>query len=269
MTAVDRSAAQKLRQACRTGEFRAPTCGHAPGFVQANLVVLPKSLAYDFLLFCQRNPRPCPLIEVTEPGDPEPRGVASGADLRTDLPLYRVYRSGRLDEEVGDLRSLWRDDFVSFLLGCSFTFEMALMAAGLGVRHLEENNPDGSAKNVPMYRTNIPCRSAGVFSGPMVVSMRPYTPRDAVEATRITARYPRAHGTPVHLGDPAAIGVVDVERPDWGDPVTIRPGEIPVFWACGVTPQAAILQSKPEIAITHAPGHMFVCDIKDEELADG
>jgi uncharacterized protein YcsI (UPF0317 family) len=266
---MDRQPAQDLRQACRIGRFRAPTCGHAPGFVQANLVVLPKTLAYDFLLFCQRNPRPCPLIEVTEPGEADPRGVAVGADLRTDLPLYRIYRDGRLEGEVADLQSLWRADFVSFLLGCSFTFEQALLAAGLGVRHLEETNADGQPKNVPMYRTNIPCRSAGVFSGPMVVSMRPYSPREAIEATRITARYPRAHGTPIHLGDPSAIGVADVDKPDWGDAVTIQPGEIPVFWACGVTPQAAILQSKPEIAITHAPGHMFVCDMKDEELADG
>lgn len=258
---IDREPARRIRLACRDGRHQGPTCGHAPGFVQANLVVLPRELAFDFLLFCQRNPKPCPLLEVTEPGDPSPRGVAEGADLRTDLPLYRVHEAGRLAGEVRDLRPLWRDDFTAFLLGCSFTFESALLSAGLGVRHLEER------KNVPMYRTSLACRPAGVFRGPLVVSMRPYPPREAIRAAQITSRYPLAHGPPVHLGDPAAIGIGDLDRPDWGDPVTIQPGEIPVFWACGVTPQAAVLETKPTLAITHAPGHMFVCDLTDEELA--
>jgi uncharacterized protein YcsI (UPF0317 family) len=237
--------------------------------VQANLVVLPQSLAYDFLLFCQRNPKPCPLLEVTEVGIAEPCITAPGADLTTDLPLYRIYRDGKLAEEVADIREYWRDDLVAFLLGCSFTFETALLAAGLPVRHLEEHRADGQSKNVPMYRTNVPCRPAGVFRGPLVVSMRPYTPADAVRATQITGRYPGVHGTPVHIGDPAAIGIEDIGRPDWGDAVTFRPGEVPVFWACGVTPQAVVMQSRPELAITHAPGHMFVTDLRDEELATG
>lgn len=264
---IDRTAAREFRLQCRQGLHREPTCGHALRFVQANLVVLPREWAYDFLLFCQRNPKPCPLLEVTDAGDPEPRGVAPGADLRVDLPLYRVYRDGELAEEVADIRGIWREDFVSFLLGCSFTFESALLAAGLGVRQLEEFLPDGRAKNVPMYRTSLPCRSAGRFSGPLVVSMRPYTPENAVKAVQITARFPGVHGSPVHLGDPAAIGIRDISKPDWGDAVTIRAGEIPVFWACGVTPQAAVMRSKPPLAITHAPGHMFVCDLRDDELA--
>lgn len=234
--------------------------------MQANLVVLPKTLAYDFLLFCQRNPKPCPLLDVTDPGDPQPCGVALGADLRTDLPRYRVYRNGVMTEERTDIVDLWREDSVGFLLGCSFTFEDALQHAGLEVRHLNELLPDGSPKNVPMYVTKLPCRSAGVFHGPTVVSMRPYSPANAVLAAQITARFPRAHGAPIHIGDPAAIGVRDISKPEFGDAVTIKPGEVPVFWACGVTPQAAVMQSKPEIAITHAPGHMFVCDLTDAQL---
>jgi uncharacterized protein YcsI (UPF0317 family) len=264
---IDRTDARDLRRACRSGEFRQPTTGFAAGFAQANLLVLPREDAFDFLLFCQRNPKPCPLLEVTEPGDAEPKRFAPGADLRTDLPLYRVYENGVMVAEVPDVREFWRPDLVAFLLGCSFTFEAALMRAGLGVRQLEEKRPDGTTKNVPMYRTNIPCQPAGKFSGPLVVSMRPYTPANAVKAAVVTSRYPAVHGAPVHFGDPAAIGVRDLERPDWGDAVTIRPGEIPVFWACGVTPQAAVMESKPAFAIAHAPGHMFVTDVTDEELA--
>ena len=264
---IDRRPAQELRSRCRSGEFKQPTTGFAPGFAQANLLVLPKEDAFDFLLFCQRNPKPCPLLEVTEPGDPEPKQIAPAADLRTDLPLYRIYRNGELVGEVQDVRELWRPDLVAFLLGCSFTFETALLRAGLGVRQLEETLPDGSAKNVPMYRTNIPCRTAGKFSGPLVVSMRPYTPADAVKAATVTARYPSVHGAPIQIGDPSSIGIQHLDRPDWGNAVTIRPGEVPVFWACGVTPQAAVIQSKPSFAIAHAPGHMFVTDVTDEELA--
>lgn len=266
---IDRSLAKEFRRRCREGAHGGPTCGYAPGFVQTNLVILPRELAYDFLLFCQRNPKPCPLLEVTDVGSAEPRLTAPGADLRTDLPRYRIYRDGVLTDEVTEIGSHWREDLVAFLLGCSFTFESALLAAGLGVRHLEEESAAGGPKNVPMYRTNLPCQSAGVFSGPLVVSMRPYAPADAVRATQITARYPGVHGAPVHLGDPAAIGIGDLTKPDWGDAVTIRAGEIPVFWACGVTPQAVVMQSKPALAITHAPGHMFVTDLRDEELAVG
>lgn len=255
----------ELRALCRTGTFSRPTAGLASGYVQANLVILPASLADDFRLFCQRNPKPCPLLEETLPGDPFTKALADHADLRTDLPLYRVFEHGHLADEVADIQGHWRDDFVAFLIGCSFTFESALLRAGLGVRHLEELRPDGQPKNVPMYRTNIACEPAGVFHGPLVVSMRPYAPKLSKEAARITARFPGMHGAPVHSGDPAAVGVLNLDHPDWGDPVTIRAGEIPVFWACGVTPQAVVLASKPPIAITHSPGHMFVSDRRDQE----
>jgi uncharacterized protein YcsI (UPF0317 family) len=254
------SAAAEVRHRCRAGELRTPTAGLAPGHVQANLVVLPRDLAFDFLLFCQRNPKPCPLLDVTEPGDPEPRLVAPGADLRTDLPRYRVYRNGELLEEPTDLLAWWRDDLVAFVIGCSFTFENALQQAGLPVRHIE------AGCNVPMYRTNIPCRPAGVFRGPMVVSMRPMTPAQAIAATRICARFPRAHGTPIHFGDPAAIGIRDLARPDFGDAVEVRPGEVPVFWACGVTPQAVAMEVRPPLMLTHCPGHMFLTDWRDADL---
>lgn len=251
----------QIRAACRRGDFAAPTCGLALGFAQANLVVLPRSLAFDFLLFCRRNPKACPILDVTDAGDPDPRAIAPGADVRTDLPRYRVYRSGKLVEEPTDIQSHWRDDFVAFLIGCSFTFEAALLRAGLPVRHLDED------RNVPMYRTTIACTPAGAFRGPMVVSMRPYRPSDAVRAVQITSRYPEVHGAPVHLGQPAQIGISALSRPDWGDSVTVRPDEIPVFWACGVTPQAVAIESKPDLMITHAPGHMFVSDLPDERLA--
>lgn len=249
-----------VRAACRAGTWTAPTPGLARGYVQANLVILPKDWAFDFLLFCQRNPKPCPLLDVTEPGDPEPRGVAPGADLRTDLPAYRVWRDGKLVEEPREVREHWRDDLVGFLIGCSFTFENALQAADVPVRHIEQN------RNVPMYRTTIACRPAGRFRGPMVVSMRPMTASQAVKATQVCSRFGRAHGVPIHLGDPAGIGIADVSRPDFGEAVDVRPGETPVFWACGVTPQAAVMEAKPPFAITHSPGHMFVTDWKDATL---
>ena len=254
------ASAAEIRRRARTGELDGPTPGLALGYVQANLVVLPRELAFDFLLFCQRNPKPCPLLDVTEPGDAEPKSLARGADLRTDLPRYRVYRNGELVEEPQHLSAWWRDDLVAFLIGCSFTFENALMQAGVPVRHVEQGC------NVPMYRTNIPCKPAGVFHGPLVVSMRPLTPAQAVTATRICARFPRAHGTPVHFGDPAAIGIRDIAKPDFGDPVEIRPGEVLVFWACGVTPQAVVMTARPEFVITHKPGHMFLTDLKDTDL---
>ncbi len=258
-----RKATGKLvREAARAGELTGPTPGLAMGYVQANLVIVPKDWAFDFLLFCQRNPKPCPLLDVTEPGDPEPRLIAAGADVRTDLPRYRVYEHGKLVDRPTDIRDRWRDDLVAFLVGCSFTFENALLAAGVPVRHLEQN------RNVPMYRTNIACRPAGRFRGPLVVSMRPLTPGQAVTATRICARFGRAHGTPIHFGDPAAIGIRDLAKPDYGEPVDVRAGEVPVFWACGVTPQAALVEAKPPLAIAHEPGHMFVSDLKDSDLED-
>ncbi len=251
---------QEVRLLARTGQLTGPTPGLALGYLQANLVVLPRDLAFDFLLFCRRNPRPCPLLDVCDPGCPEPRAVAPGADLRVDLPRYRVWRYGELIEETTDLRAWWRDDLVSFLLGCSFTFEAALLRAGLPVRHLEQH------RNVPMYRTNLPCVPAGLFHGPMVVSMRPMTSYQAEQAAQICANYPLAHGAPIHLGDPEQIGIDDLTHPDFGDPVEIRSGEIPVFWACGVTPQAVLMQARPSFCLTHAPGHMFVTDRRDEEL---
>jgi len=249
-----------VRREAAAGQLKGPTPGLALGYVQANLVIVPRDQAFDFLLFCQRNPKPCPLLDVTEPGSPEPKLVAPGADIRVDVPRYRVYQHGDLVEEPADLNRWWRDDLVGFLIGCSFTFENALLQAGLPVRHIE------CGCNVPMYRTNIPCRPAGIFRGPMVLSMRPLTPAQAVKATQICARFPRAHGTPIHFGDPAAIGVRDIGRPDFGDPVEIRPGEVPVFWACGVTPQAVAMEARPPLLITHKPGHMFVTDLRDTEL---
>ena len=250
-----------LRERFRAGELVRPTSGLAPGFVQANLVILPRALAFDFLLFCQRNPKPCPLLEVVEAGSAEPVVLAPGADLRTDTPKYRVYRHGVLAGEPVDVAGLWSDDLVSFLIGCSFTFESALLEAGIPVRHIEQ------CSNVPMYVTSVPTAPAGAFHGPMVVSMRPVPAARVVRAVQVTSRFPAVHGAPVHIGDPAAIGIRDIARPDLGDPVEIRPGEVPVFWACGVTPQAAAMASKPPLMITHAPGHMFVTDRRDAEYA--
>jgi uncharacterized protein YcsI (UPF0317 family) len=250
-----------VRAAVRRGELTGPTAGLAPGFTQANLVVLPEADAFDFLRFCVRNPRPCPVLEVTDPGSPEPAELAPGADLRTDLPRYRVWRDGEPVAEPLDVRDAWRDDLVSFLIGCSFTFERALLAEGLPVRHAEQG------VNVPMYRTARACRPAGRFSGPLVVSMRPMTPEQAIRATQVTSRFPAVHGAPVHVGDPDALGVADLGAPDYGDPVELRAGEVPVFWACGVTPQAVAAASRPELMITHAPGHMFVTDVPDTRHA--
>ena len=251
----------ELREAIRRGEFSGPTGGLASGFTQANLVALPEADAFDFLRFCVRNPKPCPLLEVTDPGSPEPAQTAPGADLRTDVPRYRVWRDGELAAEPTDAREHWREDLVAFLIGCSFTFERALLADGLPVRHIEQG------VNVPMYRTSVPCTPAGRFAGPLVVSMRPMRPDQAIRATQITSRYGPVHGAPVHVGEPAAIGIADLDRPDYGDAVEVRDGELPVFWACGVTPQAVAVASRPELMITHAPGHMFVTDARDERQA--
>lgn len=253
--------AQQARLAIRRGEWTRATAGLAPGCTQANLVVLPADEAFDFMRFCLRNPKPCPLLEVTDPGSPEPAQTAPGADLRTDVPRYRVYRDGELAGEPADVAGEWRDDLVAFLIGCSFTFERALLAQGLPVRHLEDGG------NVPMYRTNRDCTPAGRFAGPLVVSMRPMTPSQAIRATQVTSRYPSVHGAPVHVGDPAALGIGDLAEPDYGDPVEIRAGEVPVFWACGVTPQAVATASRPALMITHAPGHMFLTDLDDDGLA--
>ena len=252
---------RETRQQIREGKLLKPTCGLAPGFTQANLVVLPREYAFDFLLFCQRNPKPCPVLEVLEPGKYEPALTAPSADIRTDIPLYRVYQNGELTAEVKDIKEYWNDELVSFLLGCSFTFETALIRAGIEMRHIDEG------KNVSMYITSIATTPSGIFQGPLVVSMRPIPQDKVVKAVQITSRFPGVHGAPVHIGEPGKIGVTDLSEPDWGDQSVFKEDEIPVFWACGVTPQAVALKSKPSLMITHSPGHMFITDLRDEDLA--
>jgi len=250
-----------VRLACRTGEFAGPTAGLAPGYVQVNLVILPQDLAGDFLRFAQGNPKPCPVIGTSEPGAWSVRALADDLDLRTDLPRYRVWRHGELVDEPTDIRGYWRPDLTAFVIGCSFSFEEALLDARLPLHYV------ACGLNVPMFRTNIACESAGRFSGPLVVSMRSFKPADAIRAIQITSRYPSVHGAPVHIGLPEAIGISDIMKPDYGDAVEVRPGELPVFWACGVTPQAIIAEAKPDFAITHAPGCMLVTDRKNTSMA--
>jgi uncharacterized protein YcsI (UPF0317 family) len=251
----------EVRGLIRSGQWRGVTAGVSPRFVQANLAILPKDLAFDFLLFCQRNPRPCPVLEVIEAGQVEPALTAPGADIRSDVPGYRIYENGALTAEVLTLVDHWRDDLVSFLLGCSFSFESAMTDAGIPLRHQE------MGCNVPMYITSIPTNPAGTFAGPMVVSMRPIKRGQIVRAVQVTSRFPATHGAPIHIGDPTAIGIKDISHPDFGDSVEILSGEEPVFWACGVTPQAVALNSKPSLMITHAPGHMFITDQRDADYA--
>ncbi|OEV11713.1 putative hydro-lyase [Streptomyces nanshensis] len=253
------ASAAAARAAVRAGD-RAPTAGVAPGSTQANLISVPRDWAYDVLLFCQRNPKPCPVLDVTDAGAVS-TVLAPDADLRTDLPAYRVWEHGELADEPSEVTSLWRKDLVTFLIGCSFTFEWALAGAGVPLRHIEQS------RNVAMYVTDVPCRPAGGMHGPMVVSMRP-VPEESVEtAVRVTGRMPAVHGAPVHTGDPARIGIRNLDEPDFGDPTELRPGDVPVFWACGVTPQAAVVSSRPPFAITHSPGRMFITDVRDEEYA--
>lgn len=237
------------------GGLVTPTSGWSAGWTQANLVAVPRDLAYDVLLFAQRNPAPCPVLDVTEPGEVSCR-IFDG-DLRTDLPSYRVYEDGEPVAEVADVRDAWRDDLVAFLIGCSFTFEAALLEAGVPVRHVE------AGTNVPMYRTDRECVPAGSLHGPLVVSMRPVPASQVATAVRVTSRYPAVHGAPVHVGDPEALGIRDLASPDFGDAVEVRDGEVPVFWACGVTPQAAVMASRPPFAIGHAPGMMAITDARD------
>ena len=258
---IDRRHPREIRADIRAGRLTGVTAGLGEGHVQANLAVLPKEQAYDFLLFCQRNPRPCPLIEVTDVGSPEPVGVAPGADLRTDIPRYRIYKDGEVADEVTDVTPYWRDDLVAFLLGCSFTFEWALLEAGIDLWHVRHG------KNVAMWPTSIQCRPAGVFHGPMVVSMRPIPSAQLAKAVTASARFPNAHGAPIHMGDPSQIGIEDVSKPRWGDAQQFAPGDVPVFWACGVTPQAVALESKAPFMITLSPGHMFITDLPYSALA--
>ncbi|EAR61536.1 putative hydro-lyase [Neptuniibacter caesariensis] len=252
----------EIRQQIRAGNFTGNTSGLAQGFVQGNLAIMPKEWANDFLLFCQQNPKPCPIVGMsTAPGDFLLNDLGEDIDIRRDVPRYRIYRDGVLTEEVQDVSEVWRDDLVTFVLGCSFSFEEALIADGLEVRNITEG------VNVPMYRTNIACKPAGRFHGNTVVSMRPMKAADAIRAVQICTRFPSVHGAPLHLGDPAEIGISDINKPDFGDAVTIKEGELPVFWACGVTPQAAIEQAKPEFCITHSPGHMLITDLPNSRLA--
>ena len=253
----------EVRRRIRAGRYRGQTGALAKGCVQANLAILPADYADEFARFCQRNPKPCPLLAVSEPGSPHLVELGEDLDLRSDVPSYRVFRDGEIDGDVRSIAELWRDDFVAFALGCSFSFEEALVDAGLSIRHWN----DGSV--VPMYLTDIECAPAGRFRSRMVVSMRPFTPADAIKAVQITSRYPRVHGAPVHLGMPDRIGIEDIGRAWQGDDPTIAPGELPVFWACGVTPQVALRSARPPIAITHTPGHMLVTDLRNASLAVG
>ena len=247
-----------VRAKIRSGSYCDHTSGLANGFLQANLVILDQSHALDFMRFCQRNPKPCPLVGVTDTGSPFMPTLGADIDIRSDIPSYHIYRHGVLDETVSDITALWDDQMVGFALGCSFTFEHALIRAGIKVWHIDND------RTVPMFKTNIKTIEAGPFSGPMVVSMRAI-PQDKLDMVcAISAEFPMAHGAPVHWGDPAGIGIDDVNAPDWGDPAPVGDGEIAVFWACGVTPQAAILHAKPTISITHKPGHMLITDVAED-----
>jgi uncharacterized protein YcsI (UPF0317 family) len=252
---------QEARLAIRSGELKGQTAGLAPGYVQGNLAILPGALAGDFLRFCQLNPKPCPLLASSGPGDPRLPTLADDLDIRTDLPRYRVFRHGEVVDEPTDVRAHWRDDLVTFVLGCSFSFEDALVEGGIELRHMTMN------ATVPMYRTSIATAPAGPFHGPMVVSMRPMKPADAIRAIQITTRFPAVHGAPVHIGKPELIGIKDIAKPDWGDAVPVHDDEIPVFWACGVTPQSVVATVKPEFCITHYPGSMLVTDRRNTEFA--
>ena len=258
---IDLSSALAVRHAARAGQWTGHTSGAAPAHVQGNVVILPRALADDFLRYCQRNPRPCPVLAMSEPGDWRLPRLGHDLDIRTDVPRYRVWRHGELVDDPTDVRDLWRDDLVSFVIGCSFSFEQALLDEGLTMRHIDQN------KNVAMYRTSIETHAAGPFAGPMVVSMRPLRAAAAIRAIQVTSRFPDVHGAPVHLGDPALIGIADLSRPDYGDAVDVLPDELPVFWACGVTPQAALQRARPEFCITHAPGAMLVTDLLNRQLA--
>ncbi len=248
----------EVRGAIRSGFYRSHTAGLGPGYLQTNIVILPEAYALDFMRFCQRNPKPCPLTGVSDTGNPMLHTMGADIDIRTDVPAYNIYRDGRLDGSADDLHDLWQDDMVTFALGCSFTFEDALQQAGIPLWHVDHDT------TVPMFRSNIACVPAGPFRSPMVVSMRAIDPGQIDLAIEISRRFPLAHGSPVHVGDPAALGIEDITRPDWGDPAPVEHGQVPVFWACGVTPQAAIAAAAPPICITHKPGHMLITDVPDD-----
>jgi len=253
--------ARQARLLIRSGQYGGHTSGMAHGHVQGNLMILPQAHAADFLRFCQRNAQSCPVLAVSDPGDPCPPGLGEDIDIRTDLPRYRVWRHGRIDNEPTDLRAVWRDDLVTFVIGCSFSFEAALLQAGIPLRHVAEG------RNVAMYRTNIPTVASGPFHGPMVVSMRPLKAAHAIRAVQITSRFPAVHGAPVHIGRPDLIGIADLAHPDYGDAVAVRDDELPVFWACGVTPQSVVMAVGLDFCITHSPGCMLITDLLNEQLA--
>lgn len=261
MLDLEKMSPREVRALIRSGKLIKPTSGMCKGHIQANLAIVPKDLAFDFLLFAQRNPKSCPILDVTDVGDPEPKLMAKGADLRFDIPKYRIYEHGELIDEVTDIEKYWTDDLLGFLIGCSFSFESSMLNASIPIRHIEDNH------NVPMYITNIDTIPAGKFYGKMVVSMRPIPYYLITRAVQATSRFPQVHGAPVHIGDPSLIGIKDIDKPDFGDPSVIKEGEVPVFWACGVTPQSIAMTSKPKLMITHSPGHMLICDPKDEDLA--
>lgn len=250
---------KELRDSFRNGAVR-PTTGLARGYAQANLVIMPSRYALDFVAFCQKNPKPCPLLEVGSRGDPRTQLVAKDADVRTDIPAYFVYRDGALVDKVKDIVALWDDDLVYFLTGCSFGFEGALISIGIPVRHIDKG------ANCPMYISSIDCVPSGPFCGKMVVSMRGIPGRLVPKAVTVTARYPSAHGAPVYVGDPAGLGIRDLDRPDFGDKPVLEPGDVPVFWACGVTTQKVACDAKLPLVIGHAPGHMFITDLLNEDL---
>lgn len=250
----------EVRKLIKEQKITGQTSGMCAGYAQANLCILPKDLAFDFLLFCTRNPRPCPILEVGDEGSRLIKTMADNADVATDFPKYRVWKNGILTEERTDISDIWQDDFIYFLIGCSFSFEAELLEAGIPVRHIEEG------RNVPMFNTNIELEKAGIFGGNMVVSMRPIPYELVVKAVNVTAAMPRVHGAPIHIGSPELIGIKDISKPDYGDAVTIKDGEIPVFWPCGVTPQNVVMNAKPPLAITHSPGHMFITDVKNSSL---
>jgi uncharacterized protein YcsI (UPF0317 family) len=253
---------REVRRAIRAGRHRTHTAGLARGHVQGNVCILPREYAADFRAFCERNPKPCPLLAVSEPGDPRLPVLGEDLDIRTDVSAYRIFRNGKQEEDVTNLHDLWRDDLVTFVLGCSFSFEEALIGAGLPLRYVEQG------RNVPMYRTSVETVPAGRFRGKLVVSMRPFKPADAIRAIEITSRYPRVHGAPVHIGFPEAIGITDLSHPWVGDATDVLEGELPLFWACGVTPQSVVLDARPSLCITHSPGHMLVTDLKNSSLIE-
>ena len=260
MTDVSKLTPAQARAKFRTSELCLPTAGLCPGYVQGNLVILQRRYAEDFLQFMKQNPKPCPILEVFDQGSPISHKMASGADITTDIPLYRIYKDGELVEEITDVSKHWNDDMAGFLIGCSLTFESRLVEAGIPLKHYELN------KRVPMYNTNIACIPSRLFHGNYVVSMRPVKKELVDTAVRITAPMDYAHGAPIQIGNPAAIGIADVSRPDYGDPLEIGPDEVPVFWACGVTPQNVAMQARPDLMITHAPGYMFISDIDSKTL---